>query len=102
MNNLNLELLIGKGGVIQKFYEDFYERKRNYVEKTGVSLFLNFREYGGNFIRWTCGEEVNDFQAQATTNKNGFSRRGKRLQPTEVTPSLVDNLLQFFRCFYNA
>ena len=80
----------------------FMREKEIMWRKTGVFFILSFREYGGNFIRWTCGEEVNDFQAQATTNKNGFSRRGKRLQPTEVTPSLVDNLLQFFRCFYNA
>ena len=71
----------------------FMREKEIMWRETGVFFILSFREYGGNFIRWTSGEEVNDFQAQATTNKNGFSRRGKRLQPTEVTPSLVDNLL---------
>ena len=39
--------LIRKGGVIQKFYEDFYEKKRNYVEKNGGFFILNFREYDG-------------------------------------------------------
>ena len=37
-----------------------------------VGFLLDFREYDGYFIRWTYGEEVNDFQAQTTTNKNGF------------------------------
>ena len=55
----------------------FMGEKEIMWRKTAIFFILSFREYDGNFIKWTCGEEVNDFQAQATTNKNGFSRGEK-------------------------